>query len=58
MSLDKRKAIQRATALIQQGRLDKAIAEYEAILGADPSDPSLYNALGDLYAQEIGRAHV
>ncbi|MGH7410324.1 MAG: tetratricopeptide repeat protein, partial [Candidatus Methylomirabilis sp.] len=51
MSLDKRKAIQRATALIQQGRLDKAIAEYEAILGADPSDPSLYNALGDLYAQ-------
>ena len=51
MSVDKRKAIQKATALIQQGRLDKAIAEYEAILAADPSDPSLYNALGDLYAQ-------
>ncbi len=51
MSFDKRKAIQRATALIQQGKLDRAIAEYEAILRADPSDPSLYNALGDLYAQ-------
>lgn len=48
---DRRKAIQKATSLIQQGRMDKAIEEYEAILRADPSDPSLYNTLGDLYAQ-------
>jgi tetratricopeptide (TPR) repeat protein len=48
---DKRKAIQKATAWIQQGRIEKAIAEYEAVLGNDPSDHSLYNTLGDLYAQ-------
>lgn len=51
VSFDRRKAIQKATSLIQQGRMDKAIEEYEAILRADPSDPSLYNTLGDLYAQ-------
>jgi tetratricopeptide (TPR) repeat protein len=31
--------------------LQKAIVEYEAILRADPSDPSLYNTLGDLHAR-------
>ncbi|MGH7370049.1 MAG: tetratricopeptide repeat protein [Candidatus Methylomirabilaceae bacterium] len=51
MSLDKRKAIQKATALIQEGKLQEAIAEYEAILRADPSDPSQYNTLGDLHAR-------
>ncbi len=51
MGLDRRKAIQQASVLIQEGQLQKAIAEYEAILRADPSDPSLYNTLGDLYAR-------
>jgi tetratricopeptide (TPR) repeat protein len=51
VALDKRKAIQRATALIQEGQFQKAIADYEAILKTDPSDPTLYNALGDLYAR-------
>ncbi len=50
VSVEKRKAIQKAITLTQQGRYDKAIAEYEAILSADPSDTSLYNTLGDLYA--------
>jgi len=49
--LDKRKATQRATALVQEGQLQQAIVEYEAILRADPSDPSLYNTLGDLHAR-------
>lgn len=50
VSVEKRKAIQKAITLTQQGRYDRAIAEYEAILSADPSDTSLYNTLGDLYA--------
>lgn len=51
MAFDKRKALQAALAYTQQGRLDKAIAEYEAILKADPNDLSIYNLLGDLYAR-------
>lgn len=51
MSVEKRKAIQRAIALTQQGRYDKAIAEYEAMLSVDPSALSFYNTLGDLYVQ-------
>ncbi len=50
VSVEKRKAIQKAITLTQQGRYDRAIAEYEAILSADPFDTSLYNTLGDLYA--------
>jgi tetratricopeptide (TPR) repeat protein len=51
VSFEKRKAIQNATTLTQQGWYDKAIAEYEAILSADPSDHSLYNTLGDLHVR-------
>lgn len=51
MAFDKRKALQAALAYTRQGRLDKAIAEYEAILKADPNDLSIYNLLGDLYAR-------
>lgn len=50
MNFEKRKRIQKALALTQEGHYDKAIAEYEAILGADPSDSFLLNTLGDLYA--------
>lgn len=51
MSFDKRKAIQKAMTLVQQGQLEKAIAEYRLILDFDPSDTSLCNTLGDLYLQ-------
>ena len=51
MSFDKRKAIQKASTLVQQGQLEKAIAEYRLILDVDPSDTSLCNTLGDLYLQ-------
>lgn len=52
MAFDKRKALQAALAYTQQGRLDKAIAEYETILKADPNDFAVNNALGDLYARK------
>ena len=51
MSFDKRKAIQKAMTLVQQGQPEKAIAEYRLILDVDPSDTSLCNTLGDLYLQ-------
>ncbi|HEU5395296.1 MAG TPA: tetratricopeptide repeat protein, partial [Candidatus Methylomirabilis sp.] len=56
MAFDKRKALQTALAFTQQGRLDKAIAEYQNILKADPTDLSVLNALGDLYARTGNRA--
>jgi tetratricopeptide (TPR) repeat protein len=51
VSFDKRKAIQKAMTLVQQGQLEQAIAEYRLILDVDPSDTSLCNTLGDLYLQ-------
>ncbi|MBI3988243.1 MAG: tetratricopeptide repeat protein [candidate division NC10 bacterium] len=51
MAFDKRKALQAALAYTQQGRVDKAIAEYETILKVDPNDFAVNNALGDLYAR-------
>jgi len=51
MAFDKRKTLQTALAYTQQGRWDRAINEYQAILKADPSDLSVYNMLGDIYAR-------
>lgn len=51
MAFDKRKAIQNALSYTQQGKWDKAIAEYQAILKADPNDLTVCNNLGDLYAR-------
>jgi pilus assembly protein FimV len=51
MPFDKRKALQTALVFTQQGRWDKAISEYQAILKSDPTDLSVYNMLGDLYAR-------
>lgn len=51
MAFDKRKALQKALVYTQQGRWDKAIGEYQAILKADPNDLTIYNTLGDLYAR-------
>jgi tetratricopeptide (TPR) repeat protein len=55
MAFDKRKAFQNALNFTQQGRWDKAIAEYQAILKADPRDLTACNNLGDLYAR-VGKA--
>ncbi len=51
MAFDKRKAIQNALSYTQQGKWDRAIAEYLAILKADPHDLTVCNNLGDLYAR-------
>lgn len=55
MAFDKRKSLQSALAFTQQGKWDKAIAEYQAILRADPHDLTVCNNLGDLYAR-VGKA--
>ena len=51
MAFDKRKALQNALAYTQQGKWDRAIAEYQSILRADPRDVTVYNNLGDLFAR-------
>lgn len=48
---DKRKSLQSALAYTQQGKWDRAIAEYQTILKADPRDLTVCNNLGDLYAR-------
>ncbi len=55
MAFDKRKALQSALTYSQQGKWDKAIAEYQAILRTDPHDLTVCNNLGDLYAR-VGKA--
>ncbi len=55
MAFDKRKAFQNALNFTQQSKWDKAIAEYQAILKADPRDLTACNSLGDLYAR-VGKA--
>ena len=47
----KRQHLQSALTYVQQGKLDRAIAEYEAILRADPNDCNVLNALGDVCAR-------
>ncbi|MFQ5839556.1 MAG: tetratricopeptide repeat protein [Candidatus Methylomirabilales bacterium] len=56
MALDKRKAVESALAYVQHGKLDRAIAEYQAILKVDPSDLTLLNTVGDLYARTGNKA--
>ncbi len=51
MAFDKRKALQSALSYSQQGKWDKSIAEYQAILKVDPHDLTVCNNLGDLYAR-------
>jgi tetratricopeptide (TPR) repeat protein len=51
MAFDKRKSLQNALTFTQQGKWDRAIAEYQAILKADPRDLTVCNNLGDLYAR-------
>lgn len=49
MGFDKHKAIAMAQTYSQQGKWDKAIAEYQGILKADPKSIAIYNTLGDIY---------
>ncbi len=54
MGFDKRKALQSALSYTQQGKWDRAIAEYQSIVKADPRDLTVCNNLGDLFAR-VGR---
>ncbi len=56
MEKGKRHHLQSALGYVQQGKLDRAIAEYEAILRADPADCNVLNALGDLCARTGNKA--
>jgi tetratricopeptide (TPR) repeat protein len=46
--MEKRKGLQAALSYVQQGKLDQAVAEYQAILRADPNNCNVLNSLGDL----------
>ena len=52
MAFDKAKALQEAHKLVAQGKIARAIKQYELIIEKDPGDLLLLNLIGDLYAQE------
>ncbi len=52
MAFDKAKALQEAHKLVAQGKILRAIRQYELITEKDPGDLTLLNLIGDLYAQE------
>ena len=52
MAFNKAKAIQEAHKFIGQGKISRAIKQYQWILEKDPQDLSLLNIIGDLYIQE------
>ncbi len=51
MSFDKNKILGKAQKLIQQGKLNKAIEEYQKIVDIDPSDVRTFLKIGDLNAK-------
>lgn len=52
MSLDRAKALKAAQKYLAKGQLDKAIAEFEDIVEADPKDARSALKLGDLYTKK------
>lgn len=52
MAFDKGKALQEAHKYITQGKIAKAIRQYELALENEPGDLTLLNVIGDLYARE------
>jgi tetratricopeptide (TPR) repeat protein len=48
VTIDRDTAIRRAEKLLRDGRLDAAIAEYQALVDDQPTDWNAANALGDL----------
>ena len=49
MKVDRNKILQKAQAYVQKNQLDKAIAEYEVLIRADPTDVSSVLRLAGLY---------
>lgn len=52
MAFNKAKALQEAHKHVAQGKIARAIKQYELIIEKDPGDLILLNVIGDLYAQE------
>jgi diguanylate cyclase (GGDEF)-like protein len=48
-AFDREKSIKQAEKYVQQGKVEAAIKEYEAVAKADPKDMTVANILGDLY---------
>ncbi|MCU0303405.1 MAG: hypothetical protein MUC56_05065 [Thermoanaerobaculales bacterium] len=51
MAIKRDKILKSAEKLVQKGRLDQAIKEYEKLLGAAADDTNTINRLGDLYGR-------
>ncbi len=58
MAIKRDKILKTAEKLVQKGKLEQAIKEYEKLLGASPNDTNTINRLGDLYGRvgEIDQA--
>jgi tetratricopeptide (TPR) repeat protein len=51
MAIKRDKILKSAEKLVQKGRLDQAVKEYEKLLAAAPDDTNTINRLGDLYGR-------
>ncbi len=58
MAIKRDKILKTAEKLVQKGKLEQAINEYEKLLNANPDDTNTINRLGDLYGRvgEIDKA--
>lgn len=58
MAVNRDKVLREAEKLVQKGRVDAAIREYEKLLKANPNDANTINRVGDLYGRigEIDKA--
>ena len=51
MAIKRDKILKTAEKLVQKGKLDQAIKEYEKLRSASPEDTNTINRLGDLYGR-------
>ncbi len=58
MAVNRDKILREAEKLVQKGRIDQAIREYDKLLKANPGDANTINRIGDLYGRvgEIDKA--
>ena len=51
MAINRDKVLREAEKLVQKGRIEQAIREYEKLLKANPNDANTINRVGDLYGR-------
>ena len=51
MAINRDKVLREAEKLVQKGRIELAIREYEKLLKVNPSDANTINRVGDLYGR-------